>query len=329
MFCQKCGKEIGDEDMFCAFCGAKVQKNSAPLKEQPNNNYNHNIKYNPNNNIHNEINAYNNRPASNQQMNYNLQSRSFKETVFGKLLVNYFKKPLSVYSLMKNEDTLKVSIGMAIGMPIIYGFFHMLYFISFFKNLMDNLVYYINKLFTNLASSFGSSLGINYSSSDFFRLSDEISKIKDKIQSYISANMSVTDHFFKGIIIMLLIMIVAFVMIEICNATILKSSISQKNIFLISTVSFVPLVISLIISNVVIYLSFVATLLILVLGLIMSLISLFSSVLELNKESRDRAYWTILINNIAFVIIIPFLIKFSTSSAFQTIGNTLKIIDKL
>ena len=296
MFCQKCGNEINDMDTFCAFCGTKVQPNNNCLRKKE---------------------------------NYNIQSINFKETVFGKFVTNYIKKPLSIYSLMKNEDTLKVSIGMVIGMPIIYGLFHMLYFVSFFKNLINNLAYYINNLLNTLGSSLGSSLGLKYTPSDFFEISDEISKIKDKIQSYVSTNTSLHNYFFEGIIIMFLIMLIAFVIVEICNAVILKNSISQKNIFFMSTVSFIPLVFALIVSNIVIYVSFIATLWILVLGLIMSLISLFGGILELNETSKDRAYWTILINNIAFVFLIPFLIKFGTSNVIKIIGNTINVIGKL
>lgn len=323
MFCQNCGKEVSNKDTFCAFCGAKVPINNDSLNEQPNYNTNYNS------NINNGTNTYSSQFTNNQQMAYNSKFTDFKETVFGKLLLNYFKKPLSIYSLMKDEDTLKVSVGMAIAMPIIYGFFHMLYFVSFFKNLINNLGYYANSIFVKLVSGFGDTYGVEYGSTDLLQFSDEISEIKDMLKQYLFMNIPKGDYFFKGVVVMFLMMAVAFAIIEICNATILRNSISHKNILLIVTVAYIPLVISIIISNIIIYSSIVATLLILVLGVIMSLISLFSGVLELNEESNDKTYLTIFINNVVFVIVVPFLMKIGMSSVFETIKNTLKIIDKL
>lgn len=364
MFCQNCGKEINETDTFCGFCGSKVvlvekkSKDEHKLEEEnitydnisQNNvkdsmknqeNYNANINqdigcYNQNNNMYDQNNNnmyqqnnnYNNQYVDGQVSNYVSQHRQFSETVFGKLVSNYFKKPLSIFSLMKEEDTLKTSIGLLIGMPILYGFFHMLYFISFFKKLINNLAYYISNILNDLSTGLGNILGLKYTASDFFDISDGIAKVKEKVQTYVSLNMKCSDYFFKGILVMFLLILITFVVIEICNTVILKNSISQKNVIFIVTVGFVPLIMALILNNVVIYISFIATLCIFAFGLIMSLITIFSGIIQLNSESRDRVYLTMCINNIVLFIAMPFIIKIGVNSVCETVVNIIQVICK-
>lgn len=343
MFCQNCGKEINDNDTFCGYCGAKIVSSNNYNKEQQYNSANNqgmsynnmngqNIPYNNGSNMNGQNMPYNNQYMNGQNPNYGqnyVQNRkTFSETVFGKLIVNYFKKPLSVFSVMKGEDTIKVSAILAVVMPIIYGCFHMLYFISFFKNLVNNLAYYINNILKSASNGLGSGFGVKYKPSDFLDISDSISKIKDKVQTSISSNMECSDYFFKGILVMFLIMLIAFITIEICNAILLKNTISQKDILLLATVGFIPLLLALIINNVVIYISFIATLCIFALGLIMSLITIFSGVVQLSNESRERAYITVLINNIVLVAAMPFIINIGINSVMETISIVLSVVCK-
>lgn len=36
MFCENCGNQISDKDMYCACCGAKINKNYAGLSQEQN-----------------------------------------------------------------------------------------------------------------------------------------------------------------------------------------------------------------------------------------------------------------------------------------------------
>lgn len=311
MFCQNCGKKIKENDVFCGSCGAKVITSSENAQKSSDDNENYRDSSMQNSEKDNGIN----------HESYTQEHIDFKETVFGKVMHNYFKKPLSIFSLMKDEDTTKTSIGFLIGIPILYGLFHMLYFISFFKNIVNNVLYYVNKL--------SSILGSSYEEVDFYEYSDEISKIKNTIQTYISTNMEYPDYFFKGILVMFLMIAVTFIIVEICNATILKNSMNHKNILFISSIGFIPLLFAVILNNFVIYISFMATLIILILGFIMSLITIFSGVVQLNDERHDRAYWTMFINNVILMIIMPFIIKLGISSVLNTVAKIFKLMNKL
>ena len=72
-----------------------------------------------------------------------------------------------------------------------------------------------------------------------------------------------------------------------------------------------------------------ATLIILILGFIMSLITIFSGVVQLNDERHDRAYWTMFINNVILMIIMPFIIKLGISSVLNTVAKIFKVMNKL
>lgn len=302
MFCKNCGKQINESDVFCGFCGTKVKIASrGDFENEISDNTNKGDRVRDN-----EI----------KQPVYTHQNVNFKETIFGKIACNYFKKPLSIFSLMKNENTTKTSIGFLFGIPVIYGLFHMLFFISFFKNIVNNIFYYMNKL--------GSIFGLGDSNLDFYQYSSEISKIKTTVESYLSVNMKYPNYFLNGMLIMFLIIAITFIVIEICNATILKNSMSHKNILFVSTVGFIPLMLAIILNNVVIYISFVATIAIIILGLIMSLVTIFSGISQLSDMKKDRAFWTILISSAALMCVMPFIMKISLSSCIETVMGIVK-----
>lgn len=295
MFCQNCGKEVKENDTFCGFCGAKITKSSETINKE-----------------------------SVQEEHKNVQHRSFSETMFGKIVTNYFKHPISTFSTMKNEETMKTSIGFLIGMPILYGLFNMLYFISFFRTIVDNLLHFIG----SLSSSIQNMLGISYSESDYFEFADDISKMKSTIQTYISTRMETADFFLKGMLVMFLIILATFIVIEICNITILKNNISHKNIMLIATMGFVPLLLALVLNNILIYISFTFTLIIFAFGFVMSLVTIFGGILQLSNNNKDRAYYVAFINNLVLVIVAPFLMNFALSSVFATITSFFKSLSK-
>ena len=113
MFCQNCGKKIKENDVFCGSCGAKVITSSENAQKSSDDNENYRDSSMQNSEKDNGIN----------HESYTQEHIDFKETVFGKVMHNYFKKPLSIFSLMKDEDTTKTSIGFLIGIPILYGLF--------------------------------------------------------------------------------------------------------------------------------------------------------------------------------------------------------------
>lgn len=306
MFCKNCGKQINESDAFCGFCGTKVNVASTENFENESSN---------NINMGDRV-----RDNGMKQPVYTHQNINFKETIFGKLACNYFKKPVSIFSLMKNENTTKTSIGFLFGIPVIYGLFHMLFFMSFFKNIVENILHFINNI--------GSAFGLGYSNLDFYKYSSEISKIKTTVESYLSMNMKYGNYFLNGMISMFCIIAITFIAIEVCNATILKKGMSHKNILFVSTVGFIPLILAIILNNVVIYISFVATVVIIMLGFIVSLITIFSGISQLVDVERDRVFCTILISSAALMCIVPLIMKTSLSSCIETIMGIVKSMNR-
>lgn len=309
MFCKVCGKEIKEGDAFCTSCGAKLSDDSKlnTFSEKPETSTNYE--------------DYENDDEIEEE--YVQPHRTFKETMFGKTIINYFKHPLQVFSIMKNEDTTSTSIGILVGTIVLYGIFSMLYFITFLKNIVDIFFIGINSLSDNLKNI------LNIDISDYYDYSEEISSLKNGINTYLTTRGDNFSYFIKSALSIGILILITFVIIEICNAIILKNRISHKNILFISAIGFVPLLISTIVNNILIYISFFATVIIAIFGFIMSLTTIFTGILQVSNKKDDKIYWTTAINNLALTIAIPFTLKISLGAVLDTFIKLFKYLDRL
>lgn len=305
MFCKVCGKEIKEGDAFCTSCGAKISDDSSLNVAQ--------------------------KSTTNEKYDYEVQNegeyiqshRNFKETMFGKIVINYFKDPFQVFSIMKNEDTTSTSIGILIGTIILYGIFSMLYFITFLKNIVDIFFRAINSLSDNLKNI------LNIDISDYYNYSEEISSLKNGINAYLTTRGDNFNYFIKSALSIGILILITFVIIEICNSIILKNRITHKNILFISAIGFTPLLMSTIVNNILIYISFFATIILAIFGFIMSLITIFIGILQVSNKKDDKIYWTIAVNNLALTIYTPFMLKLSLSTVLDTFIKLFKYLDRL
>ena len=305
MFCKVCGKEIKEGDAFCTSCGAKISDDSSLNITQ--------------------------KPTDNEEYDYEAQNedeyvqahRSFKETMLGKTVINYFKHPFQVFSIMKNEDTASTSIGILVGTIILYGIFSMLYFITFLKNIVDIFFRAINSLSNSLKNI------LNIDISDYYNYSEEISNLKNGINTYLTTRGDNFSYFIRSALSIGILILITFVIIEICNSIILKNRITHKNILFISAIGFTPLLISTIVNNILIYISFFATIILAIFGFIMSLITIFIGMLQVSNKKDDKIYWTIAVNNLALTISIPFMLKLSLGTVLDTFIKLFKYLDHL
>jgi hypothetical protein len=230
-----------------------------------------------------------------------------------KLCKNYFIKPVSFFSELKGEELLKSSIALLIGLPIIYGILNILYASAFLNSIFSM----IQKLPQILASAKIISEQEAARGSQELMMSNEMLEAKSKINALIDNK----DIFLSAFAHLFIIMILTAIILAILNATILKNKINLVDILFLSTASYIPLVISMVLASIVTFISIVFGLLILLSGYALSFITLYSGIKQISEENRDKVF---IIITILFVLCSALLsiviVKYIESSLISTMN---------
>ena len=236
-----------------------------------------------------------------------------------KLFKNYFIKPVSFFSELKGEDLVKSSVALFFGLPIIYGLLNMLYTSA----IINSLFSMVKDLPNILAKAKIMSEKEALMASQQLLMSNQVLQAKSNINAMIDNK----DIFLNGAIQVLVIMVVTAVILAALNAIVLKSKIKPVDIIFISTVSYIPLVLSLAVASIATLISLIFGLLILASGYILSFITLYSGIRQISEEKNDKVFILMVILFIAVSAILSIcVLKRIESSLSETINifNNLK-----
>lgn len=248
-----------------------------------------------------------------------VSTNKMNESILIKLFKNYFINPLSFFSELKGEDLVKTSVTLFLGLPIIYGLLNMLYASAIINSLFSMLKGLPNILAKANIISEQEAL----SASKELLMSNEVLQAKSNINAMIDNK----DIFLSGAIQVLLIMIATTVILSILNVIILKNKIKPVDIIFISTASYIPLVLSMVLTSISTLISIIFGLFILSSGYILSFITLYSGIRQMSEEKNDKIFilMTILFVAVSAVLSI-FILTRIESSLLETINifNNLK-----
>lgn len=284
--------------MFCKNCGCKLQEGDAFCS-----NCGSKVDLNEGNNI---------------ACGINTMSVSLNKLPIVTFFCNYIKKPVSYFEKYIGEDSIKISIPLLIILPMLYGLINMLYNTCIVKAVIDII---------QDIPEFLAKMGI-ISSQDVIRaknemiMSDSWLTIGDKLNSLINKK----DIFLSGFGNLLMIMIVTIVFIAILNAVMLKNKLNARDILLISTSSYIPLVISLIAGSIGTLLSILFGGCLILSGYILSFITLYNGIKDLSGERKDIVF---LVMTILFIIasaVISFVAIMEIQSSMITIGKAFNAV---
>lgn len=278
MFCKNCGSEILDGDRFCGSCGC-------------------------------------------QQFENDMRKETFTtvkpiDSGIIKVFKNYFIKPVSFFSELKDEELLKSSIALLLGLPIIQGLLNILYVSA----IINSIFSMVKKLPTILASAKIISEQEALKASQQLMMSNEILDAKNKINAFIDNK----DIFINSFIQVFVIIILTAIILAILNAIVLKSKIKPTDILFISTSSYIPLVISMALASIVTLVSIIFGLLIIGSGYILSFITLYSGIKQISEEKNDKVF---IIMIILFISCSAILALFITSQIESSLISTINIFN--
>ena len=241
-----------------------------------------------------------------------------KDFMIVKLIKTYFTKPLSFFSELKNEDSVKTSVGLLIGLPIIYGLLNILYTSS----LINSFFNMFNKLPDILSKAGIISAKEAIMAKQELLLSSEVVDVKNKISAFVDNK----DIFFNGAGQVIGIIILTGIILAIINAAILKNKMSYKDILIISTASYIPLVLSLILAIIATFISVIFGAFILISGYILSFITIYSGIRQLSEEKNDKVF---IIMAILFVVISAVLQYLVTKQFENSIMEILNVYETM
>ncbi|PRR83582.1 zinc ribbon domain-containing protein [Clostridium vincentii] len=243
-----------------------------------------------------------------------------RDLIIIKLIKTYFIKPLSFFSELKNDDTVKTSVGLLAGLSIIYGLINILYTSS----LINSFFSMFNKLPDILSKSGIISAQEAITAKQELLLSSEVVDMKNNISAFVDNK----DVFLNGTGQVVGIIILTGIILAIINSVILKNRMSYKDILIISTASYIPLVLSLGVATIVTFISATFGAFILISGYILSFITIYSGIRQLSEEKNDKVF---IIMAILFIVVSAVLAIFVTkqfessimeiSNAFETMGS--------
>lgn len=239
-------------------------------------------------------------------------------SILVKLLKSYFIKPVSFFSELKGEDLLKTSVALLLGLPIIAGLLNILYSSA----LINSIFSIIKKLPGILAEAKIITENEALQASQELMMSSKILDAKSRINSLIDNK----DVFLNGAGQVLVIIILTAVLLAILNALILKNRIKPADILFISTASYIPLVLSMVLAIIATFISITFGLLILVSGYILSFITLYSGIRQFSDENNDKIF---ILMTILFVLISAILAICIATKLESSLITLKSIMDNL
>jgi len=286
MFCKNCGIVVSEDGTFCTNCGTPAEGG-----------------------------------ISQSQTGSQV---SIGDSAIVKLIKNYFKKPLTFLSEVKEEDLVKLSVSMIISLPIIYGILNMLYFSVFINTILKSL----SKV-PSLLAELGIISNNELVSAQKYFWSNEYISAKNNIDTMLANNVDKKDIFFNGILSFLAIVVVTGIVLFILNSVMYKNKMNHKNIIFISISSFIPLVIALLLASIVTNVSIIAGLFIMISGFILSCITLYSGVKQTSEESETKIFYSMGIYYIILSILLTIVVNSRLDAFVLSIASSLQYIERL
>lgn len=288
MFCKNCGKAISEGDSFCGNCGTRIVSDGKSKK----------------------INVNLSLPK------FSFKDIAIKDLKIVEMMKMYFKKPLSFFKEINESELVNTCVTFLIGLPIIYGLLNILYNASFLSSLFSEM-----KKLPELLVEMGV---IQSSEATAFKneilLSSSLSNFKGQINSMVDNK----ELFINGFLNVLMLMLVTGIILYALNSLILKKKLNEKQIFLISTASYIPLVLSLAAATIVTFISMTFGIFIILAGYILSFITLYNGIQELSEESCDNAFRIMIVIFVCMSIILSIAIIGEFHDSLKTIGKTVQ-----
>ncbi len=238
-----------------------------------------------------------------------------------KLFKNYFIKPVSFFNELKGEDLLKTSVALLLGMPIIAGLLNILYSSA----LINSIFSIIKKLPSILAEAKIITEQEALQVSQEFMISSKILDAKSRIGALIDNK----DVFLNGAGQVLVIIVLTAVLLAVLNALILKNRIKPADILFISTSSYIPLVLSMVLAIIATFISITFGLLILISGYILSFIALYSGIRQFSDEKNDKIFILMTILFILISAILAICIVTKIESSLVTLKSIMDNLEHL
>ncbi|MDU5722990.1 MULTISPECIES: zinc ribbon domain-containing protein [Clostridium] len=231
----------------------------------------------------------------------------------------YFKNPLSFFLKMKDSNLMIKSIVLILGLPIISGIFNVFYNSAVLNSIFSSV--------KNLPDLLVKSGLIDISQSAILKngivMSNEYYEFKNRIMTIVDNKEIFVSGFFQVISLM----VVTIVVIELLNYVLLKNKIKQNEILFMSSASYIPLAISIILASLVSLLSILFGILIILSGYILSFITLYSGIKEFSNESEDKIFGIMVCLFILVSGIVSFIIMKEVENSLVSIGKLLQSIE--
>lgn len=241
-------------------------------------------------------------------------SIKLNNSVFFELLKQYFTKPLSFFCELKDKDLVKSSVILLIGLPIINGLLSILY-----NSAVVSSIFSLFKKLPNILAEAGIiTKGEAIKGQAELFTSNQFINFKDKVDNLIDNK----EIFLSGAAQILIIIVLTGIILGILNAIILKSKIKATDILFISTVSYIPLILSMVLATIATFISIIFGMTILLSGYILSFITLYSGIRQLSNESNDKIFIFMIILFILMSAVLSICIVLRIDSSIMSIMNT-------
>lgn len=284
MFCKKCGKEMKEGDMFCGECGERVVESRD--NSQQNNSY---------------------------KVEQSVPSFNVNNIQILKLIKIYLFKPLSFFSEFKNEETIKTSISLILGLPFLYGIINIIYSSAIVSSFFSG----IKKIPDILANANIISFQEAIQAKTQLAMSTEFLTFRSQIENMID-NKKI---FLNGFLQIFLIIIVTIIILEMLNILMLKSKIKAIDILFISSASYIPVLLALIVASLASLISILLGVFIIIFGYVLSFITLYSGIKQFSDEKNDKIFAVMTITFVIVSIIGTIIITKSFEDSLLTIKN--------
>ena len=297
MFCKKCGKEIREGDQFCGECGFPIEGGA------------------------NEINYSTSQHKKPYKVEVNIPSFNFSGCRILDFAKIYFFRPLSFFSEFKNCDNAKTSIAMALVLPILYA----LICITYTQCIISSFFSGMKKIPDVLAKSGIIGLDEAMRLKSQLVASNELLTFKSQIQSMIDNK----DLFFTSFAYLIGIIIMTAIILTLISIVILKVKINVSDILFISSVSYVPLVLSVVLASLASFISITLGAIVVISGYILSFITLYSGMRQFTDEKNDKVFIGMVILFLIISIILSITFTKKIESSLSDIMNYFKTLESI
>lgn len=291
MFCKKCGREMKEGDMFCGECGEPVAESRDNRKQRT---------------------SYEPGPSS--------PSFDLSNSQILKLIKIYLFKPLSFFSEFKGKETVKTSIALILGLPFLYGIINIIYSSAIVSSFFSG----IKKIPDILANANIISFQEAIEAKTQLAMSTEFLTFRNQIENMID-NKKI---FLNGFLQIFIIIIVTIIILEMLNMLMLKSKIKAIDILFISSASYIPLLLSLIVASLASLVSILLGVFIMIFGYVLSFITLYSGIKQFSDEKNDKIFAVMTITFVIVSVIGTIIITKSFEDSLLTIKNFFTSLER-